>query len=47
MLLNKYAHFAAISKDDTSEELLFKIEKNITLKSSLEDKAFPHLHGLI
>lgn len=26
MLLNKYAHFNAISKDSFAEELLFKIE---------------------
>jgi hypothetical protein len=47
MLLNKYAHFSAIAKDDTAEELLFKIEKNIGLKASLEEKAFAHLHHTI
>jgi hypothetical protein len=47
MLLNKYAHFSAIAKDDTSEELLFKIEKNVGLKASLEEKAFTHLYQTI
>ena len=43
MLLNKYARFSAISKDDFAEELLFKIEQNFTIKKQLEDKAFSFL----
>ena len=32
MLLNKFAKFNSISKDDFAEELLFKIEQNIGIK---------------
>ena len=44
MLLNKYAKFNAISKDDFAEELLFKIEKNVKNKKTLEDNSFPFLY---
>ncbi len=47
MLLNKYESCDAISKDGHAEELLFKIEKNLELKLSLETKAFKHLHVLL
>jgi hypothetical protein len=47
MLLNKYAKFNAISKDDFAEELLFKIEKNVKNKRTLEDNAFPFLYSII
>ena len=32
MLLNKFAKFNSISKDDFAEELLFKIEQSIGIK---------------
>lgn len=47
MLLNKYAAFNAIAKDDYAEELLFKIEKNVGLKATLEQKCFAHLHAFV
>ena len=47
MLLNKYARFSAISKDDFAEELLFKIEQNFAIKKQLEDKAFPLLYQIV
>ena len=47
MLLNKYAKFNAISKDDFAEELLFKIEKNVKNKRTLEDNAFPFLYSIV
>jgi hypothetical protein len=43
MLLNKYSHIHAISKDNHAEELLFKIEQNIGIKKKLEDACFPNL----
>lgn len=46
MLLNKYAKFGCISRDDYAEELLFKIEKNVNNFKTLQDRAFPHLHEL-
>ena len=46
MLLNKFAKFSTISKDDYAEELLFKIEKNVNNKKTLEDQAFPYLHDI-
>ena len=47
MLLNKYQHLHAISRDDFAEELLFKIEKNVINKNQLEDSAFPYLHAML
>ena len=47
MLLNKYAKFSVISKDDFAEELLFKVEKNFSNKKTLEDKAFPLLNQIV
>ena len=47
MLLNKYARFSAISKDDFAEELLFKIEQNFGIKKQLEDKSFALFHSIV
>ena len=47
MLLNKYAKFNAISKDSFAEELLFKIEKNVQNKKTLEDNAFPLMYLIV
>ena len=47
MLLNKYARFLSISKDDYAEELLFKIEQNYGIKKQLEEKAFQYFYQII